>query len=632
MRASLRCGRAPIRAGHGYADPAYRPPSLPFASIVGPLAVDIEPQRDTQNPPQVMLLFPGHIIGHARPAGQIVRSGSLQLQLDGTATVTLAGVAGRTLATDADGPAMAQILAQALAAAVNAGLAIGPDGKPVSSDQQSVLLQATVRWDPAERRFAVSSGVRGVVSGLTRSSVRVLALPSSAGTDIAPDLGLSDAAPVDGRIYRHQLRPARAMIVDVRVEVWSASQTQLAALVDDLTRRFPGRGSLLTAPSLLADDVVDGATQIRLLPQGEPVGRYALLLLEAADSLRDRVSGSTFSYPSSTGTLDRTTARIRFSPTSFAIRAVVSPTPLVPSPLDPVTVAPRGLALAIGFSFAAAPAAGQTVTLASLDSAGGPALHVVISFSSVTSTATPPVTTVQALITATATFLGTATTTWSLPASRLSSPCILHAVVVAAKGTIELYLDGDARPADPTAVPVTATGALATSYDMTFTLGDPAGSPVPTDVTFVELFSEPIGPYDPRLRSSIVPASEWSVGRTLQLAQSDDGVMPGKTRASTTVEAVSGDTLTVFPPLTGTWDRGHTIVFADEYFLQQAQLRRKDDLVNHLYRASGEYRVSALLDDDALTAAVPLVETVVATVDPELPSPARADALVTVGP
>jgi hypothetical protein len=203
--------------------------------------------------------------------------------------------------------------------------------------------------------------------------------------------------------------------------------------------------------------------------------------------------------------------------------------------------------------------------------------------------------------------------------------------VVAARGAVGLYLDGDARPADPSAAPGTATGALATGNDMTLTVGDPAGSPVPTDVTFVQLLSEPIGPFDPRLRTSIVPASQWSPGRTLQLAQSDDGVTPGKVRASTIVESVAGDTLTVFPPLGGAWDRGHTIVFAEEYFLQQAQIRRKDDLVNHLYRAAGEYRVSALLDDGIVEAAVPLVESVVTPVDPELPPPARAPALAVVG-
>ncbi len=543
MRASVRCGRAPIRAGHGYADTAYRPSSLPFASVVGPLAVDIEPQRDTQNPPQVMLLFPGHVIGHPRPVGQVVRSGALRLQFDGIATVTLTGVAGRTLAADSDGTAVAQSLTQALAAAVGANLALGLDGNPVSADQASTLLQATVRWDPGQRRFAVSSGVRGVVGGLTRSSVRVLAVPSSGGTDIAGDLGLADALPVDGRLFRHQLASPRAMLVDFRVELWAPSQTQLAAVVDDLTRRFPGRGSLLTAPALLADDVADGATQIRLLPQGEPVGRHGWALLESADSLRDRVSGAVF-VP--TGALDATPARIRFSPTSLAIRAAVSPTPLVPSPLDPDRLAPRGLALAVGFSLAAtpAPAAGgmQTLNLCSLDLGGQPVLRLVVTFTATTTTPAPssatptpaPTTTVQALIVATATFANgagptsQASTTWSVPASRLATPCILHAVVVAAKGTVELYLDGDARPADPTAIPVTAPGVLATGYDMTLTVGDTGGSPVPTDVTFVQLSSEPLGPFDPRLRTSIVPASQWSPGRTLQLAQSDDGVTPGR--------------------------------------------------------------------------------------------------------
>jgi hypothetical protein len=601
MRSSVRCGRAPIHAAHGYADPAYRPPRLPFVSVVGPVAVEIEPLRDTKEPPVVLVLMPGHVIGRPRAPGQVVGSGALKLRFDGAATVTITGIVGRALATDADGTACAMQIEKALRDTVGAGGAVGADGKPVSAAAQAELSDATVRWDPRARRFAIASGRRGPVDGPRRSSVEVLDVAGS----IAGDLGVADVAPVDGRLHRHELRIPLAMLVDVRLDCWAATQAQLAAIVDDLERRFPGRGSLLTAPSLLADDLKDGDRSLRLLPEGQPIGRWGWALLEAGDSLRDRVAGAVFT---AIGDLDRTPQRIRFDGTHRALRAILSPTPLVPDPLAPEHPAPRGMALALGFALAGELPAGGAAALASLDYEGLPALRLEI-------VSSPPNGTTQVEIVATATFQsgssvsGPAVTRWRMPASRLKDRVILHAAVVAARGTVELYLDGEVAPDGSTKS--TAQGAPRARHDMTLTIGDPDGSPVPIDVTFAHLSAEPLGPSDPRLRTAVTRAAQWPPGRAIQLAETVDGIEPGKARFATTIVAVEGDVLHVDPPIAGGWDRGRTIVYADEYFLQQAQVRRKDDLLNHLYRATGEYRVSALLDDDrAERAPVQVVEGV----------------------
>jgi hypothetical protein len=439
----------------------------------------------------------------------------------------------------------------------------------------------------------------------------VLPLPAGAGTDISRDLGLGGAVPSDGRVYRHERNPPRAMMVDVRVEMWTANQSQLASAVDDLFRRFPGRGSLLTTPALLAADVRDGDTTIRLLSEGEPLGRSAWALLEAADSLVDRASEIAFTP---TGAFDASRVPWRFGAASPAIRGVLSPTPLVPSPLDPDHPAPRGLALAVGFALVDTPAAGQSLTLCSLDCQGQPALRLGISFLQNNGG-------VDAEIAATATFQtsagakGAAVTRWRVPATRLASRVILHATATSGRAAVDLYLDGDAQPPNSGAAPITAAGIPFAGNDMPLTVGDPAGSPVAFDVSFVHLFSEPVGPLDPVVRTGIVAAPQWTPGGALQLATSDDGITPGATRISTTVESIDGDTLSVFPPITGAWSRGKTIVYSDEYFLQQAQFRRKDDLVNHLYRATTEYRVSARLDDDHVERAAQIVEGVTMTLD-----------------
>lgn len=620
LRTSVRCGRAPIHAAHGYADPAYRPPRLPFASVIGPLMVDIEPQRDARAPALVMFQLPGHVIGHARAPGQVVAGGGLKLRFDGDAVVTVGGLAGAALSSAAAAGALARSIEQALITAVEGGSALGLDGTPVPVARRAELANLTVRWDEASRRFAVSTGRRGVADGQRRSSVEVL--PLAPGADMAGDLGIADAASVDGRLLRHQLPVPRAMMLDVRIELSAASQLELAAVIDDLNRRLPGRGNLLSAPALLAGDGKSGASTIRLLTEGEPIGRHAWLQLEAADSIHDRVSDRAFT---AVGSLDRTADRLRFDGASRALTAVVSPLPLVPSPLDPAHPAPRGLALAVGLTLAAG-AVGQSARIGSLDHQGLPVIRLEVAFAPGNGGEAPAL----AEIIATATFqqaggaTAAAITRWRVAADRLAQRTAVHAAVVASKGTVELYLDGLPQPGDALAAtpPTTSTGLPFAGNDMIFTVGDRAGNALSFDVAWAHLLAEPSGAVDPRLRRSIAGPSQWPAGRRITLASAEDGRSPGKMRHDARVVSVEGDVLTLAPPLQGDWPRGRTIVFAEEHFLQQQHIRRKDDLLNHIYRATGEYRVSALLEDDVVESAVPVVE--IAEVELHAAAPVRA--------
>ncbi|MBN9686046.1 MULTISPECIES: hypothetical protein [unclassified Corallococcus] len=61
-------------------------------------------------------------------------------------------------------------------------------------------------------------------------------------------------------------------------------------------------------------------------------------------------------------------------------------------------------------------------------------------------------------------------------------------------------------------------------------------------------------------------------------------------------------------PVEGAWARGRTLVFQEECFFFQPQLRRRDDLLNHLYRCCVDSRVSALMDEPNARATARLVD------------------------
>src|SRR5262245_46480845 len=102
----MRVERTGILAGHGSADRNYRPPRLPYVSVVGPLNLELEPDRD---PPRAVFMFiqsPGYLAGRdGLNASTVPAPGTLHLRLDGDAradvAVAFTGFAGVAL-TDAN--------------------------------------------------------------------------------------------------------------------------------------------------------------------------------------------------------------------------------------------------------------------------------------------------------------------------------------------------------------------------------------------------------------------------------------------------------------------------------------------------------------------------------------------------
>ncbi|HZH03940.1 MAG TPA: hypothetical protein VEY30_09160, partial [Myxococcaceae bacterium] len=288
---------------------------------------------------------------------------------------------------------------------------------------------------------------------------------------------------------------------------------------------------------------------------------------------------------------------------------VVHPTPLVFNPLHAVNPAPRGLALTLDFRLESGLALGDVVRLVTLSSDVANVLRIRVD----------GVTPTTARLVATASFsqggvVGTAETRWQVPTSTLDAGVSLHAVAEGGTGVVTLYINGQAQPlSDATATPtppIASPGVPAATSDMELTLGRATGggNPVAFRVSHLHLWGEALGPFEPALRRSVVAASALKPGDVIRLAETRDGCRAGKRQFEALVVSTQGDEVTLSKPVVGTWTRGRTIVFQEESFLFQTRLLRKDDLLNHLYRCSVDYRASALLDDAIPQLGAPLVE------------------------
>lgn len=561
--------------------------------------------------------YPGYIMGDPVDLNDLghpdhdIPAGSLTLQFDGETTFAITGI---TEGSPAD------VVGQIQQAILDLAPTLTADPRRLDE-----LNQIACRWDAAESRAAITSGRRGAVQAAERSSVQILA-----SDGVAAALGLDNVNAVDGRLHYHELAVPRAMLVDVRADFWADSQGHIAALADSVNRLYPGRGGLVTQPALLARDLTDGATQILLLPAGDPITSASMVHLEASDAElpsagwappqdwtpRDRVTNRLFSV---SGALTRpTSGRIDLDPRIDALTPgetlslTVSPAPLIPRPFDAAQPAPRGMAVSLGVAFdegdlnlASLPA---VLDLLSLDLGVDTVLGLSINVTNADPSApTPPPS--MAEIVATSTFTGpsTASTHYTVPASAFASGATIHASVDASTGVIELFVDG--VPITPT-VSTPATGTFGAGNDMTLTVGH-VDNPITIGVQHLHLFSEPLGAFDARLRSTLTPAGRFAPGMRVRIAETSDGVRPGTRRMETTITAVDAGTgaLSVYPAIAGGWSRARTLLFGEEYFVQQASARRRDDLVNNLYRFTVDYRVSALLEDQTVLAPQPAVET-----------------------
>jgi hypothetical protein len=205
----------------------------------------------------------------------------------------------------------------------------------------------------------------------------------------------------------------------------------------------------------------------------------------------------------------------------------------------------------------------------------------------------------------------TAQTLWRLRLNRLEEGGTLHATVTAQSGLIGLAWDGEPQRLEEPATPVPPTaapGLPATGADMTLTLGGgPAALPQPVSVSHIHLFSEPLGPLDPQVRVSVVPASRLRPGDMIAVAGCEDGWRVGETRSLSLVQEVQGNRVVLAGPIRGAFARGRALVYQDECFFFQTAVKRRDDLMNQLYHCSLDYKVSALLEDPLARSSAVLV-------------------------
>jgi hypothetical protein len=609
-RLGLKADGIRAYAAHGYVDNAYRPPQLPFVSIVGPLSFNVEPEREAGRQAAAPVRVPGHVIGRPRAAGAgVPNDGSLRLRFDARLMLTLTGLPGGSFDTAATGPLLAAAIANGIRDARNDGAVTDANGTPLDEEATQTLEDVTCRWDPETRRFAIAS-----VPAAGERVSRVELLPVAG--DIAAALGLSPPESArDGYSYLHRLPAPRAVTVDVQLNLWASSQRDLALLMEDLAILAPTRGNVLTRPSLLQADVAAGASTIRLLDEGEPTLADSLLHLEAAGGFTDRVRGA--SIVLSAGTSAATApARLVFAPAATASMRLY-PSPLVANPLHSANPAPNGLALALGLRLDAGAVDGSNLRLLELTEPGGArvfglelvvvsgegdALHADLDARATLRQAGVPI---------------EVRTRLRLPLATLEAGFVgLHARLDASAGVISLWVDGQPqRLGEPTQTPLAPTrapgSATVASADMSLVVGRAApGNAVGFALSHLHVIGAPLGALDPALRRSLTGGARIRPGDPIVLARSEDGYRPSSTRFHAIVVAVEGARLELSSPLNADFRCGQTLAFCDECFYFQTSIKRRDDLLNHLYRACVDYRVSALIEDERARSTAALAERV----------------------
>ena len=595
-RAGIRVEGPPLRAGHGMADAAYRPPALPYASVVGPLNIELEPDRDPPRSVYLPVQAPGYLAGAERAAADLIPApGQLVLRLDGdilvTAAVNFGALAGQPPTAEGVGLQAASLLELAL----RTGTFTRNDAPETDPERLAELADMTARWDVARRRFVVSSGRRGIVAGsdpLQRQPSSVeLVEPAGA---VAAGLGLAadTAVTAPGRLVRHRRPTPTAVAVDVRVDLWTGTQSELASVLDAWTRTTATRGQLLLRPAVLAADVAPTDTSVRLLSPAEPAGRTTIALLDVIDTaVVDRLTGRAARLIGGPPVLDGdlTLAGARRTELDFF------ELPPIPVAWAPATPTANGYAATVGLRLSPA-AVGETVRVLTLigPGVGGvvgqgrTALRLDVGFvaggAEVRASAmradagdfTPVTATVSTAV--------------------LAAGMDVHLALDSRRGTLRIAVDGE----------LVADGGLSTAGPpvggpgMRLVLGPPGGAPQNPStlvVQHVHLHGAPVGPPDPRLRLAAAPASAWSPGDPFVLARSTDGVTTVGDGVAAAVLGVQGDRVLLDRPVQAAFPRVGSIAYRRSEFFSQRMLRRSDDLMNQLYRMSAEYRVSTVLDE-----------------------------------
>lgn len=600
-RAGVRVEGVALRAGHGMADAAYRPPALPYASVVGPLNIELEPERDQPRTVFLPVQTPGYLAGADRTAGDAVPGpGPLTLRIDGdlvlAADVDFGGLAGRALTDEGVG----QDAATRLEESIRGGAATVDGAAATDPERLAELADVTARWDVPRRRVVIASGRRGVVTGsdLLAQQPSAVELVAPAGA-VATALGLDapTAVTAPGRVVRHRRPAPIAVAVDVRVDLWASTQSELAAVLDAWTRSTATRGQLLVRPALLAEDVAPTDTSVRLLAPAEPPARTTIALLGAVGAeFLERRTGRAARLTAGAQVLDR-----RLDLTGGG-RAQLDLLELPPVPVAwvPDSPATHGYAATVGVRLAPG-AAGEAARVLTLLHDGRTALRLDVAF-----VGTGAELRASAMRADAGSFPPVSA---PVTVAALDAGLDVHVALDARRGRLTLAIDGEtvaAGAAGAGGMPVSGAG-------MRLVLGPPEGSPgnpVDVAVRHLHLHGAPVGAPDPRLGQAAAPASAWAPGDPFVLARSTDGVTSVGDGVAASVVGVQGDRVLLDRPVQASFRRTESIAYLRSEFFSQRVLRRSDDLMNQLYRMSAEYRVSTVLDELDSGVSAPLAETV----------------------
>lgn len=616
VRLGLRAGPAGIHAGHGYADPSFRPARLPFVSLIGPLCVEVEPESDPPKPSDVLVQLPGFVLGEPRAAEVLPSGQTLSLVADGDASCTITIPIGADFSDDAQVEALcASVQAELRSAATTGGFQDGSGAPVIDPEKVAELEQLTCRWDRSSRFVAIASGRRGYVDEVQASTVEV-----SGGT-AAPAMGLDPPAKTaEGRFTRQRAPAPKGFTVDFRLDLWAANQRGLGYLVDTLIRTVPVRAQVATRPALLAVDTAPGSREIRLLSRGEPTLDRSLFHVELPDGFVDRVTGRAMATTAG-ATAESGPDRLRFSGSGTA-RLVLVATPVIPDPRRPEHPAPRGISVGMGLVLDGASNNDQG-TLLAIEHEGSDLVRLTYEVDNEGSDLFVDLT-LEADLHVASGGTARASLTRRVPLPRLEQGTDLHLALDAARGRVSIQLDGDtqdladaaisvAGPDDEPGVPVGGDG-------LELVIGDPDGAPLAFELTHLHVVAEPFLALDPRLRASTSPASRFRPGDRIALGYSADGRLPRGDTEAFYVRSVAGDRVELDRPIDRAWGRGSTLVFSRAHFLHQRQMKRRDDLMNRLYRYSVGYRVSALLEQRETPISGTLVATPVVELEMNTPT------------
>jgi hypothetical protein len=620
-RSALRVDGLPLFAGHGLADPLYRPPRLPYASVLGPLSYHLEPDRDLPREAGLTVRTPGYLAGATlAPTATLPPPGTLSLLLDGDVRVDVAvdpgGDSGQTATTSRAQDAAARIQS-AFDAAVAGGEATTAGTPLADPDRLAEVAATTVRWDDANRRFVVASGRYGPVPPAQGAGERPSRVDLAAPSAHADGLGLgAGALSPAGRLVSHRVPAPIAMAFDVRVDLWAGSQRHLATLVETWARVTPTRCQLLLRPALPAADVMDGATEITLQAGGEAATRWTVLQLEPGGGFADRRSERA---PTLSGGAAADAAGLDLPVGAGARLAFLQPPP-IPDPFAPAHPAPLGWALATRLLTPAGAAAGETAVVAELAHGATSVLRLEATWASQPpGNGRPPTLACELRATGQAAD-GTAlpAATLRVPAADVEAGVEVHALVDAANGRLAVFADGS-NAVGAAVGPVRPAGGS----DMELRLGAAAASR-PITLGHLQVHARPLGPVDHRHRSATATADRWRPGDPVTLVRTSDGFSPRGAAFSAVVVRVDGATLHLDRPVVGTWPRHDTAVASRLVFSQQTAVRRRDDLASHLTRVSLEHTVSAFVEPDGSGTSARLVEALDLRVLDHLPLPEDA--------